>query len=593
MEEFQLSKFAKEGAQLLREVTDEFNRLGIDAANLPKTFPDDSGKIKLVFVGQYGAGKSSIIKMLTGEDVEIGAAITTQNFTPYEWHGLEIIDTPGIHTELRPDHDEITYEQINRAALLIFVITNEGFSRRMGEHFRKLVTEQKRAANMVLVVNKMDRTALGNVPEQQAVIREDLKKVTEPYDPKALYLSFLDTQSWFDSLEEEDPELKAELVELSGRDVFIANLNRFVAQKGVLQKINLPLNTIAAEIVKVAGNASETAGKDADAVAEIERKRKGIFDDDKAACLDDVNILITNFKGDIKTYGREVADDVLAQKSEEAAEKVIGSAKERIKKIAADYAAEIETCTKNFVDKTEADIKAYDGSTFAQKVNANLQSRFAAQDSDNSGVGALAVGGGGLAAGLALAEHGSQLAQFAMPAVTPLGEFVGSFVQVSVSTLLAEDAGIFSTFIASQASYIIKGLPIFQTELTFSQRLASFVAGNARLLGAGLAVVGMVFSIWMTHRDGEKAKEREKARQAAREGIIANFDEAAEKIGGQMLDSVNRWMTEKIDPIIATFDEKVNEIESAKANDKIRSEKLSALLKRTNALKDAIQACQM
>lgn len=128
--------------------------------------------------------------------------------------------------------------------------------------------------------------------------------------------------------------------------------------------------------------------------------------------------------------------------------------------------------------------------------------------------------------------------------------------------------------------------------MTFSQRLASFVAGNTRFLGAGLAVVGMVFSIWMTHRDGEKAKEREKARQAAREGIIANFDEAAEKIGGQMLDSVNRWMTEKIDPIIATFDEKVNEIESAKANDKIKSEKLSALLKRTNALKDAIQACQ-
>ena len=592
MEEFQLSKFAKEGEQLLREVTDEFNRLGIDAANLPKIFPDDSGKIKLVFVGQYSAGKSSIIKMLTGEDVEIGAAITTQNFTPYEWNGLEIIDTPGIHTELRPDHDEITYEQINHAALLIFVITNEGFSRRMGEHFCNLVTEQKRAANMILVVNKMDRTALGNVPEQQKIIREDLKKVTEPYDLKALYLSFLDTQSWFDSLEEKDPELKAELVELSGRDIFIANLNRFVAKKGVLQKINLPLNTIAAEIVKVAGNASE-GGKDADAVAEIERKRKGIFDDDKDACLNDVNILITNFKGDIKTYGREVAEDVLAQKSEEDAEKVIGAAKERIKKMAADCAAKIETCTKNFVDKTEADIKAYDGSTFAQKVNANLQSRFAAQESDSNGGGAVAIGGGGLAAGFALAEHGSQLAQFAMPAVTPLGEFVGSFVQVSVSTFLAEDAGIFSTFIASQASYIIKGLPIFQTELTFSQRLASFVAGNARLLGAGLAVAGMVFSIWMTHRDGEKAKEREKARQATRESIIANFDEAAEKIGGQMLGSVNKWMTEKIDPIIATFDEKVNEIESAKANDKIKSEKLSALLKRTNALKDAIQACQM
>ena len=102
MEEFQLSKFTKEGAQLMCGVTEEFKRLGIDSSRLPKTFPDDSGKIKLVFVGQYSAGKSSIIKMFTSEDVAIGATITTQQDSrPYEWNGLEIIDTPGIHTELR------------------------------------------------------------------------------------------------------------------------------------------------------------------------------------------------------------------------------------------------------------------------------------------------------------------------------------------------------------------------------------------------------------------------------------------------------------------------------------------------------------
>ncbi|MBQ7493776.1 MAG: GTP-binding protein, partial [Selenomonadaceae bacterium] len=245
MEKFQLSQFTREGAKLLRDVTDEFNRLGVDTSRLPKTFPDDSGKIKLVFVGQFSAGKSSLIKMLTGEDVEIGAAITTQTATAYDWNGLEIIDTPGIHTELRPDHDAITYEQINHAALLIFVITNEGFSQRMGDHFRELAINQKRAANMVLVVNKMDRTALGNVPEQQQIIYADLKKVTTPYDPKDLFLSFTDTESYFKALAESDERRKNRRLERSGHETFITNLNRFVAEKGVLQKINLPLNTIA------------------------------------------------------------------------------------------------------------------------------------------------------------------------------------------------------------------------------------------------------------------------------------------------------------------------------------------------------------
>lgn len=41
MEEFQLSKFTKEGAQLLRDVTEEFNSLGIDSSRLSKTFLDD------------------------------------------------------------------------------------------------------------------------------------------------------------------------------------------------------------------------------------------------------------------------------------------------------------------------------------------------------------------------------------------------------------------------------------------------------------------------------------------------------------------------------------------------------------------------
>ncbi|MBQ7628820.1 MAG: hypothetical protein IJS81_01195 [Selenomonadaceae bacterium] len=55
MENFKLSKFTDEGSKLLADVTAEFKRLKLDTSKLPKVFPDDSGKIKLVFVGQYGA----------------------------------------------------------------------------------------------------------------------------------------------------------------------------------------------------------------------------------------------------------------------------------------------------------------------------------------------------------------------------------------------------------------------------------------------------------------------------------------------------------------------------------------------------------
>ena len=186
--------------------------------------PSD-GAIKLVFVGQYSSGKSSIIKMLSGIETEIGASIKTQEAHTYTWGDLEIIDTPGIHTELRPDHDEKSYYEINHAALLIFVVTNEGFDGRMGNHFRKLAVEQDRGKNMVLVVNKMDRTALGNTPEQQEIIADNLQKVITPFTRENLYLSFLDTESYFAWQEETDAELKDLLLEQSGFEKFVANLN--------------------------------------------------------------------------------------------------------------------------------------------------------------------------------------------------------------------------------------------------------------------------------------------------------------------------------------------------------------------------------
>ncbi|MBQ3727175.1 MAG: hypothetical protein IJR52_12280 [Selenomonadaceae bacterium] len=40
-------------------------------------------------------------------------------------------------------------------------------------------------------------------------------------------------------------------------------------------------------------------------------------------------------------------------------------------------------------------------------------------------------------------------------------------------------------------------------------------------------------------------------------------------------------MAQNVDPIVAAFDEKIKAVESAKVNEKIKSEKLSALLKQT------------
>ncbi len=278
MTNFQLEEFAARGGKLLtatRKIFSDNADLGWTFLPLPETMKPADGAVKLVFVGQYSAGKSSIIKMLSGIDTEIGAGIKTQTAHAYTWGDLEIVDTPGIHTELRPDHDEKSYDEINHAALLIFVVTNEGFDDRIGKHFRKLAIEQDRGKNMVLVVNKMDRTALGNVPEQREVIAADLQKVITPFTPQDLFLSFLDTESYFAWQDETDDEMRALLLEQSGFENFVANLNSFVASRGVLSKVQAPLETLKSSITDVIGESEDLSiDRDIEAAEELLRRKQ-------------------------------------------------------------------------------------------------------------------------------------------------------------------------------------------------------------------------------------------------------------------------------------------------------------------------------
>ena len=119
---FKIAEFAQRINVLKEKTRAALTTAGVDIQNRD----NKSETIRLVFAGQYSAGKSSILKMLTGrEDIAIGAGITTQQAYTYDWNGIEVVDTPGIHTQLRPDHDEISYEAIASADMLVFVVTNE------------------------------------------------------------------------------------------------------------------------------------------------------------------------------------------------------------------------------------------------------------------------------------------------------------------------------------------------------------------------------------------------------------------------------------------------------------------------------------
>ncbi|MEF9916772.1 MAG: GTPase [Lachnospiraceae bacterium] len=336
-------EYAQRSKDVKRKAQDVFSEVGMNL----KLRNSESNSIRLVFAGQYSAGKSSILKMITNrEDIATGAGITTQYAHNYDWNGLEVIDTPGIHTKLRPDHDAISYDAIASADMLVFVVTNELFDSYIAEHFRKLAIDKDKAREMILVINKMERAADGNSLSQQNIIREDLKKVIFPYTPEQLYLSFLDAESYLDSIEEResDEELADELVERSGYNEFIEILNRFIAEKSISSKLTTELYMIDEQLDKAIKDLQpKSTDSDIDALEEscmqqrhllietcgcMQREAKDIYTSAASEIrnigLDAANLLVEGCKQDVvedelKQYIRQ-ADDIIEKCQKDAIE---------------------------------------------------------------------------------------------------------------------------------------------------------------------------------------------------------------------------------------------------------------------------------
>lgn len=373
---FKISEFAQRSVELKEKVYAALISAGVDI----QICDNKSDAIRLVFAGQYSAGKSSILKMLTGrEDIAIGAGITTQQAHTYDWNGIEVVDTPGIHTQLRPDHDEISYEAIASADMLVFVVTNELFDSYMADHFRKLAIDKDKAGEMILVVNKMDRTAEGNTNEQQSVIREDLKKVLEPFTPEQLNLSFLDAESYLESIEErsEDPELADELVARSGYAEFIDTLNRFVEEKSIPSKLTTELYVIDAGLEKAIKELQpKSSDADIDALEESFMQQRHLLIEARGRMQQEVKDIYTTAASQIRDIGLDAANLLVEgckqDEVEEELQKSIRKAEDIIEKCQADAVEVIDARLNEMGQQLEV----IENSEFSRDLKSRLSGKF-------------------------------------------------------------------------------------------------------------------------------------------------------------------------------------------------------------------------
>ena len=216
------------------------------------------GMLSVVVVGQYGAGKSTLISALTGRrDIAIHSDITTDQISRYNWQGIEVIDTPGLFTE-RQDHDEITYSAIAKADLLIFCLTSMLFDAITVENFKQLAYRQGYRWKMMLVINKMSEEA-GEEREKIANYRRSLAEALHPYNLDEFPLCFIDAKDYCEGIDSGDKFLR----EVSRFSTFIDTLDTFVEQRGYLTRFDTPIRIALSCVDDAQLHISRTTPQDA------------------------------------------------------------------------------------------------------------------------------------------------------------------------------------------------------------------------------------------------------------------------------------------------------------------------------------------
>ena len=287
------------------------------ADELPAEQSDSDNTISLVFAGQYSAGKSSLIRALTGrDDIVTGSGITTDRVHHYEWHGITITDTPGIHTSIRPDHDATSYAAISQADLLVFVITNELFDSHIAENYRRLTIDHERVYESILVVNKMNRHRLGNTPESRAIVTEALRPALQPFTPEQLRVTFTDAASALQAEEEDGQALVAFLRNEGNISQLAENLDALARDQGLNSRQTTALYQ-ATQVLAQAIAEESTDDPTGDALNLVYNQNAKAITQAITTVRQETGVQILDAKRAIINAGHDLADSVHEDSSQE------------------------------------------------------------------------------------------------------------------------------------------------------------------------------------------------------------------------------------------------------------------------------------
>ena len=216
-------------------------------------------KLKIAFVGQHNAGKSTIVSALTGNrQIKISNNVETDAPADYAWEGVLLTDTPGLYAGKKEEHDALSLQKIKESDLLVFCITSSLFDDLLIKNFVELAYKQSFKSKIFIVINKMSQES-GDFDTLVSNYRETLSKTLEKEGGNFsdFPVSFIDAHDFIEGLEDSEPDL----IEYSNFNSFVTGLNNYISTKKLFAKLDTPCRMMIGAIDDEISNTSTELDK--------------------------------------------------------------------------------------------------------------------------------------------------------------------------------------------------------------------------------------------------------------------------------------------------------------------------------------------
>jgi len=197
------------------------------------------GPIRLVFTGQYNAGKSTLIRALTGRtDIVIDSDVATAEVTEYPWGDVLLVDTPGVQAGVQ-QHDVKAEEALRDSDLVVFVVSVDLLDDAAVRHLDHVASALGKRRNMVAAVNKA-----GSLEADPEIRIEAIREALGPGVDVPVVLT--DALDHLDAEEEGDEEVRVGLLDSGNIQGLVSALNSLVTRAGQESRLRRPFEKIVA-----------------------------------------------------------------------------------------------------------------------------------------------------------------------------------------------------------------------------------------------------------------------------------------------------------------------------------------------------------